>query len=234
MASGGQRCRRCWNHARASPHCAARRVDLTMPRREPRCTGSTLPAGRNGARAPHHGARRFPRRGPGAQVRAARDGAFGRDGVQVFVATVDFLSVHPCPAPSLLTSSTVRNAGPTPPTTKVCGFRLPQMGNLRLPPTGSCFSVQNPLTPRPSGAGLTGANPPPPRGRSDPFLGMPPIPAGALPAAPQPPVFGRQRQPGRRMPRQPRPPGATPGSPGSRAGLTVMVKDSEGKEDTHT
>ena len=50
---------------------------------------------------------------------------------------------------------------------------------------------------------------------------MPPIPAGALPAAPQPPVFGRPRQHGRRMPRQPRPPGATPGSPGSRAGLTI-------------
>ena len=36
---------------------------------------------------------------------------------------------------------------------------------------------------------------------------MPPIPAGALPAAPQPPVFGRQRQHGRRMPRQPHPAG---------------------------
>ena len=53
---------------------------------------------------------------------------------------------------------------------------------------------------------------------------MPSIPAGALPAGPQPPVFGRQRQPGRRMPRQSRPPGATPGSPGSRAGHTIMVK----------
>ena len=55
---------------------------------------------------------------------------------------------------------------------------------------------------------------------------MPPIPAGALPAGPQPPVFGRQRQHGRRMPRQPSPPGATPGS---RAGLTVIVKDSLGR-----
>ena len=55
--------------------------------------------------------------------------------------------------------------------------------------------------------------------------GHAPIPAGALPAAPQPPVFGRQRQHGRRMPRQPRPPGATPGSPGSRAGPTIIVKD---------
>ena len=57
---------------------------------------------------------------------------------------------------------------------------------------------------------------------------MAPFPAGALPAAPQPPVFGRQRQRGRRMPRQPRPPGAhpAPGSPGSRADLTTMGKDS--------
>ena len=36
---------------------------------------------------------------------------------------------------------------------------------------------------------------------------MPSIPAGALPAGPQAPVFGRQRQPGRRMPRQPHPAG---------------------------
>ena len=44
-------------------------------------------------------------------------------------------SMHRCPAPSLLTSSTSWNAGQPPPTTKVCGFRLPQMGTLRLPPT---------------------------------------------------------------------------------------------------
>ena len=43
--------------------------------------------------------------------------------------------MHRCPAPSLLTSSTSWNAGQPPPTTKVCGFRLPQMGNLQLPPT---------------------------------------------------------------------------------------------------
>ena len=36
---------------------------------------------------------------------------------------------------------------------------------------------------------------------------MPSILAGALPAGPQAPVFGRQRQPGRRMPRQPHPAG---------------------------
>ena len=65
---------------------------------------------------------------------------------------------------------------------------------------------------------------------------MPSIPAGALPAGPQAPVLGRQRelerrrprrwniQPrafhlhGRRMPRQPRAPVATPGNPGSRTG----------------
>ena len=35
----------------------------------------------------------------------------------------------------MLTSSTSWNAGQPPPTTKVCGFRLPQMGNLQLPPT---------------------------------------------------------------------------------------------------
>ena len=44
-------------------------------------------------------------------------------------------SVHLRPAPSLLTSPTAWNAGQHPPTTKVCGFRLPQMGNLQLPPT---------------------------------------------------------------------------------------------------
>ncbi len=44
-------------------------------------------------------------------------------------------SVHPSPAPSLLTTSTGWNAGPSPPTTKVCSFRLPRMGNLQLPPT---------------------------------------------------------------------------------------------------
>ena len=40
------------------------------------------------------------------------------------------------PAPSLLDSPTSWNAGQSPPTTKVCGFRLPRMGNLQLPPTG--------------------------------------------------------------------------------------------------
>ena len=60
---------------------------------------------------------------------------------------------------------------------------------------------------------------------------MPPIPAAALPAAPKPPVFGRQRPAGRRMPRQPRPPSATPDSPGSRAGLTIIVKDSSARID---
>ena len=44
--------------------------------------------------------------------------------------------------------------------------------------------------------------------------------------APADTAIGRQRQPGRRIPRQPRPPGATPASPGSRASLTIMVKDS--------
>ena len=37
-------------------------------------------------------------------------------------------------------------------------------------------------------------------------------------------AIGRQRQPGRRMPRQPRPPGAKPANPGSRASLTIMGK----------
>ena len=46
-------------------------------------------------------------------------------------------SVHLPPDPSLLMSSTAWNAGQHPPTTKVCGFRLPQMGNLRLPPTST-------------------------------------------------------------------------------------------------
>ena len=40
------------------------------------------------------------------------------------------------------------------------------------------------------------------------------------------PSSGRQRQPGRRMPRQPGPPPTTPHSPGSRTSLTIMVKDS--------
>ena len=46
-------------------------------------------------------------------------------------------SVHLPPAPSLLDSPTSWNAGQSPPTTKVCGFRLPRMGNLLLPPTRS-------------------------------------------------------------------------------------------------
>ena len=54
-----------------------------------------------------------------------------------------------------------------------------------------------------------------------------------FPPGPQPPVFGRQRQHGRRMPRQPRPPDATPGSPGSRAGHTIMVQGFRGRENTH-
>ena len=45
-------------------------------------------------------------------------------------------------------------------------------------------------------------------------------------------AIGRQRQPGRRMPRQPRPPGATPASPGSRASLTIMVNDSLARIDS--
>ena len=44
-------------------------------------------------------------------------------------------SVHLPPAPSLLDSPTSWNAGQSPPTTKVCGVRLPRMGNLQLPPT---------------------------------------------------------------------------------------------------
>ena len=71
-------------------------------------------------------------------------------------------SVHPSPGPSLLTTSTAWNVGPSPPTTKVCSFRLPRMGDLQLPPTvASRISSRAPSRCSPVGARVWG-----PRSRS--------------------------------------------------------------------
>ena len=48
-------------------------------------------------------------------------------------------SVHVPPAPSLLDSPTSWNAGQSPPTTKVCSFRLPQMCGFRVPLTPATY-----------------------------------------------------------------------------------------------
>ena len=85
---------------------------------------------------------------PRAEMRAIRDAARQKN-EETPVTPCRLPSVHLPPAPSLLDSPTSWNAGQSPPTTKVCGFRLPRMGNLLLPPTGPQNFARQPPSSRP-------------------------------------------------------------------------------------
>ena len=123
-------------------------------------------------------------------------------------------SVHRRPAPSLLDSPTSWNAGTPRQPANVCGFRLPQMGNLPLPPTlgkkretdmrkthigatiiaaiiiaASCGDTPNPVAPTPV------PEPEPPRPIPTRTLEIIGIPEGGLPAGEVLQLTGEIRQP---------------------------------------